>query len=60
MALLLTIKCWFEYFGGAATDRPSKWVPPLSSWMWGVWWTLLATAIIFFCGQASKFIYVDF
>lgn len=60
MQLMLAIKLFLEYLGGAETTRPSKLAPPLSSWMWGLWWTLLATAIIFFCGQASKFIYVDF
>jgi hypothetical protein len=60
MQLMLTIKRVLEYLGGADTERPSPLAPPLSSWMWGLWWTLLAIVILFFCGQASKFIYVDF
>lgn len=55
MTLMTTIKRFFEYIGGAETVPPRK-----LSWPWGLWWTLLVTIIIFFCGQASKFIYVDF
>jgi hypothetical protein len=60
MRLLLTLKLFFESLGGAESNGPSKAVPPFTSWMWGVWWTVLAAAIMFFSGQSSKFIYIDF
>ena len=31
-----------------------------SPWVRGLWWGLLAGAILLFCGQTSKFIYIDF
>ena len=27
---------------------------------WGVWWGVLSLVIYMFCGQSSKFIYIDF
>lgn len=31
------------------------------AWFWrGLWWGLLAGAILLFSGQTSKFIYIDF
>lgn len=29
-------------------------------WVRGLWWGLLLGVIILFCGQSSKFIYIDF
>ena len=38
----------------AATTLTSAW------WFRGLWWGILAGAILLFCGQTSKFIYIDF
>jgi len=32
----------------------------LTSWTWAIWWSALTLLIVLFCGQASKFIYIDF
>lgn len=29
-------------------------------WFRGLWWGILAGIILLFCGQTSKFIYIDF
>jgi hypothetical protein len=31
-----------------------------SGWFLGIWWAVLAATILLFCGQTSKFIYIDF
>ena len=54
------MKALLEYLGGSA-DEPPAWLKvPLSSPLWGFWWGLLLALILFFCGQSSKFIYIDF
>ncbi|MEP6955283.1 MAG: hypothetical protein ABI883_00535 [Chthoniobacterales bacterium] len=55
------MKIPLEYLGGASDEAP-EWSQrlPLSSPLWGFWWGLLLCLIVFFCGQASKFIYIDF
>lgn len=53
-------KQFCEYLGGAG-DAPPSGVPlSLQSPLWGIWWGLLAGLIYVFCGQSSKFIYIDF
>ncbi len=65
---------WFmslcEYLGGSRDKFPgrsndssgkrmhdgSQSIP----WWLGLWWGLLVGAILLFCGQTSKFIYIDF
>jgi hypothetical protein len=61
MKLFVWIKTVCEYLGGSR-DIPPPGLALLSSmWWWrGLWWGLLATAITVFCGQTSKFIYIDF
>jgi hypothetical protein len=49
-----------EYLEGCSTQLPSAWSFLSSPWIRGLWWGLLAGAIILFCGQTSKFIYIDF
>ena len=49
-----------EYLGGSSDEAPQAVRLPLSSPWWGVWWGLLLALIVVFCGQASKFIYIDF
>jgi len=49
-----------EYLSGR-TDSPPPGVPlPPQSLLWGVWWGVLLTLVFVFCGQSSKFIYIDF
>ena len=50
-----------EYLGGSREELPPA-VPAwfASPWALGIWWSLLATLILFFSGQTSKFIYIDF
>ena len=50
-----------EYLGGSRDELLPGAPQFLSTW-WcrGIWWGILAAAIILFCGQTSKFIYIDF
>jgi hypothetical protein len=46
---------------GGARDLPEEWLS--RGWVmlaWGLWWGLLLVVIMCFCGQTSKFIYIDF
>jgi hypothetical protein len=54
------MKQLFEYLGGSSDDCPAWLRLPARSPLWGLWWGLLICLIILFCGQASKFIYIDF
>ncbi len=54
------IKQMLEYLGGAIDAPPAGVRLPPGSLLWGLWWGLLLTAIVIFCGQSSKFIYIDF
>jgi len=61
LPLLGKIKSVLEYLGGASDDLA---IPSLA-WMrgslfWAVWWGALILLIVAFCGQSSKFIYIDF
>ena len=60
MKILDSIKTVCEIIGGSrelpADSTASRYAP----WLRGFWWGLLAGAIILFCGQTSKFIYIDF
>ena len=60
MNVFLRIKEALEYIGGCSEEPPVKVPAWLSPWLWGAWWALLAVVVIFFCGQTSKFIYIDF
>ena len=55
------LKQLLDYVGGGAEQPPRGFAAiarhPL--W-WGLWWAVLMGLIIFFCGQTSKFIYIDF
>jgi len=65
---------WFmtvcEYLGGSRDELPGapggqagKHAGTTSQsmpWWLGLWWGLLLGAILLFCGQTSKFIYIDF
>jgi len=65
---------WFmtlcEYLGGSRYTFPQAPAGPGGNkvsdrnqsipWWLGLWWGLLLGGILLFCGQTSKFIYVDF
>jgi hypothetical protein len=54
------LKDVLDYIGGSREEPPPG-VPFLASALWrGLWWGVLAGAILLFCGQTSKFIYIDF
>ena len=61
MNLLICLKQILEYLGGVSEEPPRGFaaVARRPIW-WGLWWTVLIGAIIIFCGQTSKFIYIDF
>jgi hypothetical protein len=54
------MKMLLEYFGGSTDEMPPFFRLPLASPLWGIWWGMLICLIIFFCGQSSKFIDIDF
>jgi hypothetical protein len=59
-AFLSWFKNFFDYLG-ASREEPPPGAPFLaSSWWLGLWWGLLIGLILLFCGQTSKFIYIDF
>ena len=59
-SLLKGITETLDYFGGA-TEKPPQWLGrELPGWSWGLWWSFLLILIVLFCGQSSKFIYIDF
>ena len=60
MNRLAWIKNIADYFGGAEDVPPAGFPLQPSSSLWGVWWGALTIVIALFCGQASKFIYIDF
>lgn len=54
------IKQACQYLGGEQDEPPAGFPIAQRSVWWGLWWGLLACAIFVFCGQSSKFIYIDF
>lgn len=61
MKILSWLKTACEYLGGGRETPPAGLDFLSSVWIWrGVWWGVLATVITIFCGQTSKFIYIDF
>lgn len=60
MNLILWLKAACEYLGGERDDSPRGLPLGLRSPLWGVWWGVLASLVAVFCGQSSKFIYIDF
>jgi hypothetical protein len=60
MNVLHQFKLICEYLQGCGEEPPPA-LKFMSSPVWqGIWWGLLAGAILLFCGQTSKFIYIDF
>ena len=60
MNWLKEFKAVCEYLEGAREDLPPgrEWLA--APWVRGLWWGLLAGGVLLFCGQTSKFIYIDF
>ena len=59
-AVLAWIKNFFDYLGGSREEPPPG-AAFLASPIWvGIWWGLMIGLILLFCGQTSKFIYIDF
>jgi hypothetical protein len=54
------LKLSIDYLSGAEDEPPAGFPMHLNSWMWGVWWAALTLVIALFCGQTSRFIYIDF
>jgi hypothetical protein len=54
------LKAICEYMGGSREQLPPRAAAWCSPWLRGLWWALVAAAILLFCGQTSKFIYIDF
>jgi hypothetical protein len=58
--MLSWIKHLFDYLG-ASREEPPPGARFLASPLWlGIWWGILIGLILLFCGQTSKFIYIDF
>ncbi len=53
------VKTFAEYLGGVVDFIPST-RARIDSPLWGFWWAFLILIIIAFCGQSTKFIYIDF
>ena len=60
MSKVLWLKQACEYLGGEKDTPPAGIRVDLQSPFWGLWWGVLACVILAFCGQSSKFIYIDF
>ena len=59
-AALAWTKHFFDYLGGSR-EEPPQGAAFLASPIWlGIWWGVLIGFILLFCGQTSKFIYIDF
>lgn len=60
MKLIRWVTWGLEYLGGSRDEAPAG-LPNLSNPLfWGIWWGTLSLVIYIFCGQSSKFIYIDF
>ena len=51
---------WLDYLGGIASSPPVAAGRLAITVGLALWWTVLAGVIALFCGQTSKFIYIDF
>ncbi len=73
MHFLSKLKTLCEYLGGSYEAEPGSEPRPPSArtgllgpgliaswWFRALWWSFLAASILLFCGQTSKFIYIDF
>jgi len=60
MSLLGWLKHTLEYLGGERDSPSAGFHLSPGSPLWGLWWGVLTALISLFCGQSSKFIYIDF
>ena len=60
MKTITWIKSVCEFLQGCGTPPPHGVAPLDRAWLRGLWWGALLGAIILFCGQSSRFIYIDF
>jgi hypothetical protein len=49
-----------EFLGGSRDEAPAGIRVLPKAVFWGLWWGALSVVIYIFCGQSSKFIYIDF
>jgi hypothetical protein len=49
-----------EFLGGSLNEAPARFPRVPAALFWGIWWGALSIVIYIFCGQSSKFIYIDF
>ena len=49
-----------EHHCGRDDEPPGDSAPQINSRIWSLIWFLMIVAIIFYSGQSSKFIYIDF
>jgi len=60
MTILTWLRSWLEFLGGSTDHAPAGFPATGNPLLWGVWWGVLSLVIYVFCGQSSKFIYIDF
>ena len=60
MKTLTWIKAVCEFLQGCGTPAPAGVAHHDRAWLRGLWWGALLGAIILFCGQSSRFVYIDF
>jgi hypothetical protein len=61
MTVLTFLMQLLEYLGGSRDTPPAGFPVTIANPLfWGVWWGALLLVIYVFCGQSSKFIYIDF
>jgi hypothetical protein len=60
MKLLTWLTQFLEFLGGARDNPPPGFPAIADPVFWGIWWGALSLLIYVFCGQSSKFIYIDF
>lgn len=58
--ILSTIGEWLDYLGGISNSVPTPVGRFAETVGLALWWAVLAGTIALFCGQTSKFIYIDF
>ncbi len=49
-----------DYLMGRSDSPTVRGLPATASIFWGLWWGVLLAVALVFCGQSSKFIYIDF
>jgi hypothetical protein len=57
---LIWLKTVCEFLQGCDTTPPASAAILNRAWLRGLWWGLLLGLVILFCGQTSRFIYIDF